>query len=116
MKTRVRKRLLKSRPLKVEGEEAFGLIETDVEVDLAPSIEHDEVIERIETLNRNDEEKKRNEREKKLAEAKEAVRLERKEERKEKCTVSKHGKETPVRTTFVHVIERSKNTNIFTDG
>ncbi len=56
-----------------------------MEVDLAPSIEHDEVIERIETLNRNDEEKKRNEREKKLAEAKEArVRLERKEERKEK--------------------------------
>ena len=79
---------LKVVALKVEGGEediVASLIETDVEVDLAPSIEHDEVIERIETLNRNDEEKKRNEREKKLAEAKEArVRLERKEERKEK--------------------------------
>ena len=79
---------LKVVALKVEGGEediVASLIETDVEVDLAPSIEHDEVIERIETLNRNDEEQKRNEREKKLAEAKEArVRLERKEERKEK--------------------------------
>merc|ERR1711959_390243 len=80
--------ITKTFTLKVEGGEediVASLIETDVEVDLAPLIEHDEVIERIETLNRNDEEQKRNEREKKLAEAKEArVRLERKEERKEK--------------------------------
>ena len=58
---------LKVVALKVEGGEediVASLIETDVEVDLAPSIEHDEVIERIETLNRNDEEKKRNERRK----------------------------------------------------
>jgi len=79
---------LKVVALKVEGGEedtVASLIETDVEVDLAPSIEHDEVVERIETLNRNDEEEKRREREKKLAEEREArARLERNEERKEK--------------------------------
>jgi len=79
---------LKVVSLKVEGGEediVASLIETDVEVDLAPSMEHDEVIERIDTLNRNDEEEKRKEREKKLAEAREARRrIERNEERKEK--------------------------------
>jgi hypothetical protein len=79
---------LKVVSLKVEGGEediVASLIETDVEVDLAPSMEHDEVVERIDTLNRNDEEEKRKEKEKKLAEAREARRrIERNEERKEK--------------------------------
>ena len=79
---------LKVVSLKVEGGEediVASLIETDVEVDLAPSLEHDEVVERIDTLNRNDEEEKRKEKEKKLAEAREARRrIERNEERKEK--------------------------------
>jgi len=51
---------LKVISLKVEGgEEAqdASLIETDVEVDLAPSLEHDKVLEKIDRLNTADEEK-----------------------------------------------------------
>ena len=107
--------------LKVEeGEEDIvaSLIETGVEVDLAPSIEHDEIIERIETLNQNDERKREEKRERRNSpRRKEGARVRLKRKKQEKVSgFEKAMAKTPVKNHAVHVIERSKNTNIFTDG